>query len=197
MEAMQNIHINAITPSSKLYISSALRRCHVDLFARPKFKIWHAYKHAHMSQLSSSIGMIVHTKSQTQFMTPGIEQIRVIGDQYHDKYDSKWIRWIKFGRIDDSSDEFDSSRGRVRILIKRFDHNRIFIFHRKHVGKWVPFCCTLGGGVDLGLGFKLANGIKMPNDILNYLVIGTRQSRFTKLMIFVDNEINEKRHVEL
>ncbi|KAE9533516.1 hypothetical protein AGLY_009154 [Aphis glycines] len=26
-------------------------------------------------------------------------------------------------------------------------HSRI-----KKVGKWVPFCCTLGGGVDLGLG---------------------------------------------
>ncbi|KAE9538809.1 hypothetical protein AGLY_005391 [Aphis glycines] len=24
--------------------------------------------------------------------------------------------------------------------------------HRKKVGKWVPLCCTLGGGVDLGLG---------------------------------------------
>ncbi|KAE9521694.1 hypothetical protein AGLY_017914 [Aphis glycines] len=23
---------------------------------------------------------------------------------------------------------------------------------KKKVGKWVPFCCTLGGGVDLGLG---------------------------------------------
>ncbi|KAE9535762.1 hypothetical protein AGLY_007663, partial [Aphis glycines] len=25
-------------------------------------------------------------------------------------------------------------------------------FEIKKVGKWVPFCCTLGGGVDLGLG---------------------------------------------
>lgn len=34
---------------------------------------------------------------------------------------NKRIRWIKFGRIHDSSDEFDSSKDRVRILIKRFD----------------------------------------------------------------------------
>ncbi|KAE9537342.1 hypothetical protein AGLY_006365, partial [Aphis glycines] len=25
-------------------------------------------------------------------------------------------------------------------------------YREKKVGKWVPFCCTLGGGVDLGLG---------------------------------------------
>ncbi|KAE9536937.1 hypothetical protein AGLY_006744 [Aphis glycines] len=26
------------------------------------------------------------------------------------------------------------------------------VFKKKKAGKWVPFCCTLGGGVDLGLG---------------------------------------------
>ncbi|KAE9527308.1 hypothetical protein AGLY_013006 [Aphis glycines] len=27
-----------------------------------------------------------------------------------------------------------------------------FCLKKKKVGKWIPFCCTLGGGVDLGLG---------------------------------------------
>ncbi|KAE9533241.1 hypothetical protein AGLY_009282 [Aphis glycines] len=35
--------------------------------------------------------------------------------------------------------------------IKRSRILRVTINHKK-VGKWVPFCCTLGGGVDLGLG---------------------------------------------
>ncbi|KAE9534525.1 hypothetical protein AGLY_008615 [Aphis glycines] len=31
------------------------------------------------------------------------------------------------------------------------------ICFKKKVGKWVPFCCTLGGGVDLGLGYNKNN----------------------------------------
>ncbi|KAE9536922.1 hypothetical protein AGLY_006729 [Aphis glycines] len=38
--------------------------------------------------------------------------------------------------------------------IRRMNFSKTLSVDRKKVGKWVPLCCTLGGGVDLGLGAK-------------------------------------------